>query len=62
MKKLPQPVIYGLVVTAALFFVGAITGLGGSFLPNLLFSVAMGVLAAGAFAGVKWFYKGKQGD
>ena len=44
-----QPLIYGAVVFGAIFFVGFITGMGGSFLPNLIFSLAMGVLAAGCF-------------
>lgn len=38
--------IYGAVVFVAIFFVGWITGLGGSFLPNLGFSFLMGLLAA----------------
>ena len=41
-----QPVIYGAVVFAAIFFVGWITGMGGSFWPNLAFSLLMGVLGA----------------
>jgi len=41
--------IYGTVVFAAIFFTGWITGMGGSFLPNLVFSVLMGVLAAVCF-------------
>ena len=45
-----QPLIYGAVVFAAIFFVGWITGMGGSFLPNLVFSAAMGVLAGVMFA------------
>ena len=46
---MPQPVTYGLVVAGAIFFVGWSTGMGGSFLPNLIFSVLMGLLAAGCF-------------
>lgn len=50
-----QPIIYGAVVFAAIFFVGWSTGMGGTFLPNLLFSLVMGVLAAGLFALIlKW--------
>ncbi len=45
-----QPIIYGAVVFAAVFFVGWITGMGGSLIPNLIFSVIVGVLAAGMFA------------
>ncbi len=44
-----QPLIYGAVVFGAIFFVGFVTGMGGSFLPNLIFSLAMGVLAAVCF-------------
>ena len=44
-----QPIIYGATVFAAVFFVGWITGMGGSFLPNLGFSVLMGVFAGGIF-------------
>ena len=44
-----QPLIYGAVVFAAIFFVGWITGMGGSFLPNLVFSILMGFLAAFCF-------------
>lgn len=46
---MPQPITYGLVVFAAIWFVGWITGMGGSFLPNLVFSLAVGVLAAVCF-------------
>lgn len=44
-----QMLIYGAVVFGAIFFVGWITGMGGSFLPNLIFSLAMGGLAAVCF-------------
>ncbi len=44
-----QPLIYGATVFGAIFFVGWITGMGGSFMPNLVFSLAMGVLAAICF-------------
>lgn len=50
---LPQPVIYGLVVTAAIFFVGWSTGMGGSFLPNLTFSAVMGIFAGFLFSAAK---------
>ena len=45
-----QPVIYGAVVFGAVFFVGWITGMGGSLIPNLIFSLLVGALAAGMFA------------
>ena len=40
-----QSIIYGVVVGAVIFFVGWSTGLGGSLLPNFIFSVLMGILA-----------------
>ncbi|WP_435136339.1 hypothetical protein [Pseudopelagicola sp. nBUS_19] len=45
-----QSLTYGVVVFAAIFFVGWITGLGGSFVPNLGFSILMGVGAAICFS------------
>ena len=47
---MPRAVTYGLIVFAAIWFVGWSTGMGGSFLPNLIFSVLMGLLAGGLFA------------
>ena len=44
-----QHVKYGLVVFVALLFVGWITGMGGSLVPNLVFSAVMGVMAGGCF-------------
>lgn len=41
--------IYGTVVFAAIFFTGWITGMGGSFIPNLVFSILMGAFAAVCF-------------
>ena len=60
MKKLPDFVIYGLVMAGALFFVGFITGMGGSLVPNFLFSVAMGALAGAAYGGLRWYFRRKQ--
>ena len=54
---MPQHVTYGLVVFAALFIVGWITGMGGSFLPNLGFSALMGLFAGFCF----WFVKKRMG-
>ena len=45
-----EPVTYGLVVFVALAFVGWVTGMGGSLIPNLGFSALMGVLAGALFA------------
>jgi hypothetical protein len=41
--------IYGLTVFGAVAFIGAITGMGGSLVPNLGFSALMGVFAAGLY-------------
>ena len=51
--NLPQPVVYGLVVAAAIFFVGWSTGMGGSFVPNLIFSAVMGIFAGVLFTAAK---------
>ena len=41
-----QAITYGVVMAVAVFLVGWVTGMGGSLLPNLVFSLAMGVLAS----------------
>ncbi len=41
-----QANIYGIVVALAVFFVGLTTGMGGSFIPNLVFSILIGLFAA----------------
>ena len=51
--NLPQHVTYGLVVFVAIFIVGWVTGMGGSFWPNLIFSVLMGFLAGGCFVAAR---------
>ena len=40
-----QTIIYGIVVVLVIFSIGWITGLGGDFWPNIIFSGLMGVLA-----------------
>ena len=50
---MPQYAIYGAVVAVAVFFVGLTTGMGGGFVPNLVFSALMGLFAAACFAAVK---------
>ena len=40
-----QSIIYGVMVGVVIFFVGWSTGLGGSLMPNFIFSVVMGILA-----------------
>lgn len=54
-----RSLIYGVVVFAAIFFVGWVTGLGGSFIPNLGFSLFMGVFAAICFSLVTRFGKNR---
>jgi hypothetical protein len=46
---------YGLIVFASIFFVGWSTGMGGSFWPNLIFSILMGMLAGILFLLVQKF-------
>lgn len=50
---MPQHVIYGAVTAFAVFMVGWTTGMGGSFLPNLIFSLVMGAFAAILFRFVR---------
>ena len=52
-KSQPDHIKYGLVVFVAIFFVGFTTGMGGSFIPNLGFSVLMGFLAAYLYKALK---------
>ena len=47
--NLPQHVSYGLIVFAAIFAIGWLTGMGGAFLPNLIFSAIMGAFASVCF-------------
>lgn len=51
--NLPQHITYGLVVFVAIFLIGWLTGMGGSFLPNLLFSAVMGAFASFCFVMAK---------
>ena len=46
-------IIYGCVVAVAVFFVGYTTGMGGSLVPNLVFSALMGVFAGAMFFFIK---------
>lgn len=45
MNRFRQPFIYGAVTAGVIFFIGWSTGMGGSLLPNIGFSVLMGVFA-----------------
>lgn len=58
---MPRALVYGLVVFAAIFFVGWSTGMGGSFLPNFIFSALMGGLAGGLYA-LATKYAGRRED
>ena len=50
MGMLNTPAVkYGALTGAAIFFVGWITGMGGSFWPNLIFSILMGIFAGVCF-------------
>ncbi len=50
---MPQHITYGLITFVAIFLIGALTGMGGSLVPNLIFSAAMGVFAAVCFVVAK---------
>jgi len=52
-----KSLIYGAVVFVAVFFIGWVTGMGGSFIPNLAFSILMGAFAALCFLLVVKFGK-----
>jgi len=57
---MPDFVKYGGVAFVVIFFVGWITGMGGSLIPNLLFSALMGVFAGLLYLGAeKYFKRGK---
>ena len=59
---MPQHVTYGAVVALALFIVGWLTGMGGSFIPNLVFSILMGVFAGVLFRYVRRRFGPKEGE
>ena len=48
-KNWPDHIKYGVVVFIAVWFAGWSTGMGGSWLPNVVFSLLMGVFAAFCF-------------
>ena len=55
-NNIPDPIKYGLTTTGCIFFVGWVTGMGGSFGPNLGFSILMGLFAGALFWGLqRWF-------
>ena len=53
--------IYGASTFAAIFFVGWVTGMGGSFLPNLGFSLLMGIFAGLCYLGAVRLARKKDG-
>ncbi len=46
---------YGLAVAAAVFIAGWATGMGGSLIPNIGFSILMGVFAAALYYLIQYF-------
>ena len=54
---MPDFIKYGLVAFAVIFFVGWTTGMGGSFIPNLLFSMLMGLFAGLLYWGAQKYFK-----
>jgi hypothetical protein len=48
-RNAPDHVKYGLIVGLSIWFVGWVTGLGGSFLPNIVFSIVIGLFAAALY-------------
>ena len=59
---MPQHVTYGAVTAIAVFMVGWVTGMGGSFVPNLVFSAVMGVFAAVLFRYVRRRFGPEEGE
>lgn len=57
---LRSPIIYGAVTAFAIWFVGWSTGMGGGFLPNLVFALMMGLLAGVLFMIVQKFAKPRE--
>ncbi|MEM7240983.1 MAG: hypothetical protein AAF429_02260 [Pseudomonadota bacterium] len=57
---MPDFVKYGLVAFAVIFFVGWITGMGGSLLPNHFFSLLMGVFAGVLYLLAEKYFKRKK--
>jgi hypothetical protein len=39
-------ILYGCAIAVAVFFIGLVTGMGGTFGTNIAFSLAMGALGA----------------
>ncbi|MGB0411215.1 MAG: hypothetical protein ACPGFA_06490 [Pikeienuella sp.] len=53
---------YGAVFAVAIFFIGLTTGMGGSLLPNLGFSLLMGAFAAILFTLVQKYFGGDRNE
>ena len=51
--NLPQHITYGLVVFVAIFLIGWLTGMGGSFMSNFVFVGLICVLAREGFLPAK---------
>ena len=62
---LRQAAIYGVTTAGVVFFIGWTTGMGGSLVPNIGFSVLMGAFAALLFTLVVKYVRpgrGQSGD
>ena len=53
---------YGAVAAVAVFFVGFTTGMGGALLPNIGFSVLMGVFAGFLYGQVQKYMGGERDE
>lgn len=60
LKDSPFIVIYGVAIFVILFIAGWATGMGGSFLANLIGSFVLAVSAAASFALIKKYGKPKE--
>ena len=62
MSNFPDYVKYGTVAFVVIFFVGWVTGMGGSLIPNLLFSLLMGLFAGVLYLLAQKFFQSKEKD
>ncbi len=57
-----QAAIYGVTTAGVVFFIGWTTGMGGSLVPNIGFSVLMGVFAGLLFTLVAKYARPRHGS
>ena len=62
MSNFPDYVKYGTVAFVVIFFVGWVTGMGGSLIPNLLFSLLMGLFAGVLYLLAEKYFKRKRNE